>query len=180
MVRSVRRRAILGPVLIMACCSLLGCAGYRMGTSSLFRQDIRTIHVPIVRCDSFRPDLGVRLTEAIQKTIEDRTPYKIADASRADSTLACRIHYDTKRVLTETLSDEPRALRLTMATEVNWTDRIGNVLMQNRFLPPGETAFFFTEKADLVPEAGQSISTSQQNAIEQLADHIVDQMEMRW
>ncbi len=181
MVRSIRWRAkLLEPLLVVACCSLVGCAGYRMGTSSLFRQDIRTIHVPMVRCDSFRPDLGVRLTEAIQKTIEDRTPYKIVDASRADSTLACRIHYDTKRTLTETLSDEPRALRLTMATEVNWTDRIGNVLMQNRFLPPGETAFFFTEKADMVPEAGQSISTSQQNAIDRLADHIVDQMEMRW
>jgi Lipopolysaccharide-assembly len=180
MVRNFHRRTILLLECGIMGCSLLGCAGYRMGTSSLFRQDIRTIHVPIVRCDSFRPDLGTRLTEAIQKTIEDRTPYKIVDASRADSTLACRISYDTKRVITETVTDEPRALRLTMATEVNWTDRIGNVLMQNRLLPPGETAFFFTERSDFVPEAGQSITTSQQHAIDQLADHIVDQMEMRW
>lgn len=151
-----------------------------MGTSSLFRQDIRTIHVPIVRSESFRPDLGVRLTEAIQKRIEDRTPYKIVDAARADSTLACKLNFDTKRVITETTTDDPRAVRLTMAAEVNWTDRIGNVLMQNRFLPPGETAFFFTERSDFVPEAGQTIATSQQRAIDQMADHIVNQMEMRW
>ncbi len=158
----------------------LGCAGYRWGTSSLFRQDIRTIHVPIVRCDSFRADLGVRLTEAIQKKIEDRTPYKLANLPNADSILACRLHYDTKKVITETATDEPRDLRLTMAAEVNWTDRIGNVLMQNRFLPPGETAFYFSEKADLVPEGGQSLATSQQRVIERMADHIVDQMEARW
>jgi hypothetical protein len=158
----------------------IGCAGYRFGPRSLFRPEIRTVYVPIVRCDSFRPDLGVRLTEAIQKRIEDRTPYKIADESRAESTLACRITFDTKRVITETRNDDPRDLRLTMAAEVNWTDRIGNVLMQNRFLPPGETAFYFSERSDLVPEAGQSLVTSQQRVIDQLADHIVHQMEARW
>jgi hypothetical protein len=124
--------------------------------------------------------MGVRLTEAVQKEIEDRTPYKISDASRADSTLVCRINFDTKRVLTETKTDEPRDLRLTLAAEVNWTDRIGNVLMQNRFLPPGETAFYFSESANMVPEGGQSITTSQQRAIQRLAEHIVDQMESRW
>jgi hypothetical protein len=174
-----RIMALIG-VCWLGCGLSLGCAGYRWGTSSLFRQDIRTIHVPIVRCDSFRPDLGVRLTEAIQKKIEDRTPYKLANLSNADSILACRLHYDTKKVITETATDEPRDLRLTMAAEVNWTDRIGNVLMQNRFLPPGETAFFFSEKADLVPEGGQSLATSQQRVIERMADHIVDQMEARW
>jgi hypothetical protein len=157
-----------------------GCAGYRLGTRTLFRQDIRTVHVPIIRSESFRPEIGVRLTEAVQKEIEDRTPYKIVDASTADSTLVCRINFDTKRVLTETNTDEPRDLRLTLAAEVNWTDRIGNVLMENRFLPPGETAFYFSEHSDLVPEAGQSITTSQQHAIQRMADHIVDQMEARW
>jgi Lipopolysaccharide-assembly len=157
-----------------------GCAGYRLGTRTLFRQDIRTVHVPIIRSDSFRPELGVRLTEAVQKEIEDRTPYKIVDAATADSTLVCRINFDTKRVLTETRTDEPRDLRLTLAAEVNWTDRIGNVLMENRFLPPGETAFYFSEQSDLVPEGGQSITTSQQRAIQRMADHIVDQMEARW
>ncbi len=122
---------------------LVGCAGYRMGTRTLYRQDIRTVHVPIIRSESFRPDIGVRLTEAVQKRIEDRTPYKIADETTADSTLVCRINFDTKRVLTETRTDEPRDLRVTLASEVNWTDRLGNVLMQNRFLPPGETLFIF-------------------------------------
>lgn len=171
-------RSMLFSFVMLVC--VTGCAGYRLGTRTLFRQDIRTVHVPIIRSESFRPEIGVRLTEAVQKEIEDRTPYKIVDASVADSTLVCRINFDTKRVVTETRTDEPRDLRLTLAAEVNWTDRIGNVLMENRFLPPGETAYYFSERSDLVPEGGQSITTSQQRAIERMADHIVDQMEARW
>ena len=46
---------------------MTGCAGYQIGTRSLYRNNIRTIHVPIIKCDSFRPELGVYLTEAVQK-----------------------------------------------------------------------------------------------------------------
>jgi len=157
-----------------------GCAGYRMGSRSLYRPDIRTIYIPIVKTDSFRSDLGVRLTEVIQKKIEDRTPYKIANVGAADSTLVCRLTTDKKRVITETKNDDPRGLQATLVAEVNWVDRIGNVLMENRFLPPNETAFYFSEQTLMVPEGGQSISTAQQRAIERMADHIVDQLEARW
>jgi hypothetical protein len=87
---------------------------------------------------------------------------------------------DAKRVVTETNTDEPRLLRTTLTLEARWTDRRGGLLMENRTLPPGETAFFFAQGVQFVPEAGQSITTAQQRAIERLADHIVDQMQARW
>ena len=46
-----------------------GCFGYRIGTRNVYRTDVRTINVPIVRSDSFRPEWGVQLTEAVQKEI---------------------------------------------------------------------------------------------------------------
>jgi hypothetical protein len=52
--------------------------------------------------------------------------------------------------------------------------------MSNRFVPVGELAFYFVQAADFVPEAGQSITTSSHRAVEQLADQIVSQMEIRW
>lgn len=159
---------------------MLGCASYQIGTSSLYRSDIQTVHVPIVRCDSFRPELGVRLTEALQKRIEERTPYKIVDDTSADSTFNCRLTSDSKRVVTETRNDDPRLLKTFFTVESSWTNRQGQVLMENRFLPPGEITFYFAQGSSFVPEAGQSITTSQQQAIERLADHIVDQMEARW
>ena len=174
------RHPIIWLSFLCVCGYAVGCAGYRVGTRTLYRPDIRTIYIPIVRSDSFRSDLGVRLTEVLQKKIEDRTPYKIANVGAADSTLVCRLTSDNKRVITENRNDDARALQTTLVAEVNWVDRIGNVLMENRFLPPDETAFYFSEQTLMVPEGGQSISTSQQRAIERMADHIVDQLEARW
>jgi hypothetical protein len=64
-----------------------GCATYRFGNRSLYRCDIRTVHVPMVQSDSFRRNLGERLTEAIVKELELKTQYKVVDAASADSVL---------------------------------------------------------------------------------------------
>jgi hypothetical protein len=159
---------------------MTGCAGYRIGTRSLYRNDIRTVHIPIIKSDSFRPELGVQLTEALQKEVERRTPYKIGEFATADSIMNCRLTSENKQVVGETGTDESRLLRSTMAVEVSWVDRRNIPLIETRFLPPGETTFFFSENTDFVPEAGQSIGTANQRAIERLANHIVDQMEVRW
>lgn len=176
---SIIARGLL--TLLLVCVpAVIGCMSYRVGNQSLYRSDVKTVYIPMIRNDSFRPDLGVRLTEAIQKQIELRTPYKIVTRESADSTLTCRITGDTKRVITETTTDEPRALEEIVNVEAVWIDRRGMVLMENRFLPPGETALLFTRSVDFVPEAGQTLVTAQQRAIERLADLIVGQMEMRW
>jgi hypothetical protein len=157
-----------------------GCAGYRFGTRSLYRNDIRTVHIPIIKSDSFRPELGVQLTEALQKELERRTPYKIGEFATADSIMNCRLTSENKQVVGETGTDESRLLRSAIAVEVSWVDRRNIPLIETRFLPPGETTFYFSENTDFVPEAGQSIGTANQRVIERLANHIVDQMESRW
>ncbi len=169
--------AILMPLMAV---TLTGCFGYQIGTRSLYRNDVRTIHVPIIKSSSFRPELGVLLTESLQKEIERRTPYKLADAHSADSIMTCRLTGDNKRVIGETATDEGRLIQTVMAIEMSWVDRRGIPLVETRFLPPGETTFFFSESTDFVPEAGQSIATAHQRQIERLANHIVDQMEARW
>jgi hypothetical protein len=166
--------------LLIGLIALPGCLGYRFGAETLYRNDIRTIHVPIIRSDSFRPELGVLLTEALQKEIEKRTPYKLSQSATADSVLNVRLTNDTKRVKSETITDEPRLLETVTTVELSWTDRRGMSLIQTRFLPPGEINHYFAERTSFVPEAGQSISTSFQRAAERLAKHIVDQMEARW
>lgn len=157
-----------------------GCAAYQLGSASLYNPNIRTVYIPVVRNETFRHDLGVQLTEALQKSVEARTPYKVVANPSADSTLTCRVTSQTKRVIVEANTDEPRALENMLSVELTWTDRQGNLLMENRFVPPGELAFYFIQGADFVPEGGQSIATSQMRAVEQLADQIVSQMEVRW
>jgi hypothetical protein len=159
---------------------LSGCAAYQFGNSSLYNPNIRTIHVPVVRNDTFRHEIGVQLTEALVRSIEMRTPYKVVGDPNADSTLTCRITGQGKRVIAENLFDEPRALNNMISVELTWTDRRGNLLLTNRFVPAGELAFYFVQGNDFIPEGGQSIATSQQKAVEQLAEQIVGQMESRW
>jgi hypothetical protein len=168
------------PLLALALTLVTGCFGYRIGTRQLYRNDVRTINVPVIRIDSLRPELGVLLTEVLQKEIERRTPYKIADNAVADSILSIRLTNDTKRVVAETNTDEPRLLETVVSVELNWTDRRGMDLVTTRFLPPGEITHYFSERTDFVPEAGQSIATAFQRNAERLANHIVDQMENRW
>ena len=169
--------------LLIGCLTLVsvsGCAAYRFGSPSMFRPGIRTIHVPVVRNDTFRHDLGVRLSEALVREIDGRTPYKVSGDPNADSTLACRVTSETKRVLTETDSDDPRALEAAVTVRTTWTSRNGEILMQNSFIPGSDVAMVFSQDSRFVPEAGQSVDTATQAAIEELAARIVSQMEIRW
>ena len=159
---------------------LPGCAAYRFGSATMFRPGIRTVHVPIVRNDTFRHDLGVRLSEALVKEIESRTPYKVTGDPAADSTLTCRVVEQTKVVLSEANTDDPRALDAAVSVRATWTSRGGELLMQNAVIPIEDLAITFGQDSRFVPEAGQSIDTATQKAIEQLAARIVSQMEIRW
>lgn len=173
--RSKLSLALAGLLLISG-----GCAGYQLGNQSLYRDDVRTVYVPVIRNDSFRDDLGVRLTEAVQKAIEQRTPFKVTGNPSADSVLTCRVIADSKQVLTETNTDEPRALDNAISVQASWVNRQGSVLMENRILPAGQLAFFFRQSSRMVPEAGQTSATAFQDAIDDLANQIVNQMQIRW
>ena len=157
-----------------------GCAGYQLGSASLYRNDIRTIYIPVIRNDSWRNLLGVQLTESLQKAIQLRTPYRIVNDPSADSVLTCRVLSETKRVITEARTDDPRAIDAKLTIQLTWVDRQNNVLMENSFVPPDDIAFLFSQGTECVPEGGQSISTAHLRAIDRLADDIVGQMEVRW
>src|SRR5262245_42783818 len=96
-----------------------GCAGYQLSTRVLYRPDIRTVHVPVVQSDSFRRYLGERLTEAIVKEIELRTPYKVVDEASADSVLTVRLVSDSKRVLANNKFSEPRDIETDFFIQTN-------------------------------------------------------------
>lgn len=158
-----------------------GCAAYRFGNQSLYTCDVQTVHVPVFQSDSFRRNLGERLTEAVVKEIELQTPYKIVPSERADSVLTGRIVTDTKRVLTLNADGEPRALEADFQIQVNWTNRRGDALSA-RPIAVAVPADLFTVNvnSNFVPEGGQSISTAQQVAIKKLAVQIVEQMQVGW
>jgi hypothetical protein len=159
---------------------VLGCAPYRMGVQSLYSCNIRTVYVPMFESDSFRRNLGERLTEAVQKEIERRTPYKVVGTPDADSVLTGRLLTDSKAPSVRTPTDEPRELQTYFSIQVTWIDRNGVEVqqMQPVPLPPAMVTAF--NNAMFYPEVGQSIGTSYQESINQLARQIVGMMETPW
>ena len=160
--------------------SLPGCASYQLGNRSLYRPDIRTIHVPVAESDSFRRYLGERLTEQLVKEIELKTPYKVVGAAEADSVLSARIISDSKKVLSENRFDEPRDIETDFFVQVSWVDRRGDIIMSHNDIPVQPLLLNVSQTSSFVPEAGQSLATAHQEAIHRLAEQIVGQMELAW
>jgi hypothetical protein len=176
-----RSRVVVAALSAMIAVGGFGCSGYRFGTRSMFRTDVRTVHIPMIESDSFRRQLGERLTEALVKEIELNSPYKVVgDPNRADSQLRCRLLSDRKQVMVETGTDEPRALELQFVVQVDWVDRQGQTLIQRTEVPMPSSLLGISQGADFIPEVGQSVATAQQASIEGLARQIVGQLEAAW
>lgn len=179
----LRRRhwiAYCSAKLATAALVMTGCAGYQVGNQTLYRQDIRTVHVPVFQSDSFRPFLGERLTESVIKQIELRTPYKVVGSDTADSTLQGRILRDTKAVLVENRYDEPRELDIGVRVQVAWINHRGQAISPPQNFPIPAELFDISQSTNFVPEVGQSMVTQEQVVINRLASQIVATMEMPW
>src|SRR5437762_7468543 len=168
-------RSVFAIPLCVALLASSGCAGYQLGQHSLYRPDIRTVHVPMVQSDSYRRYLGEKLTEAIVKEIELRTPLKVVDADSADSVLAVRLLSDSKRNLANNRFSEPRDSEFDTYAQVSWTSRRGDLIMSNDGLPAAPLLLNISQAANFVPEGGQSLATAQQENLQRLAQQIVGQ-----
>jgi hypothetical protein len=159
---------------------LVGCAGYQVGNWSLYPSHIETVYVPMFESASFRRNMAERLTEAVMKEIEAKTPFKVTGEADADSVLSGQILTDTKRILVENRNDDPRQIEYSLFVRVSWVDRRGQILRQCPPVPLSPELIAVNERADLIPEFGQSLATSSQKAIERAAQQIVSLMEQPW
>lgn len=175
-----RTHQSLTALLLLCSVFVTGCAQYRAGANSLYAPDVRTVYVPMIESDSFRRDLGERLTEAVVKEIELKTPFKVVGTPTADSVLSVRLLGDSRRTLAEDPFDAPRVLHNDVIAEVTWLNRRRQPLgpMQTIALPAG--IINIVQDSVLIPAAGQSVASSQQKAIADLAQQIVGSMEEPW
>ncbi len=168
-------------LLFLALALAPGCAAYRVGNGTLYAPDVATVYVPMIESDSFRRDLGERLTEAVIKEIELKTPYKAVGTPDADSILSARMVGDRKHVTVENQNDDPRAIEVALAAEVSWVNRRRQPIVPPTSIPlPAELFLPINQTAALLPEAGQSVASQQQLAIQRLAQQIVATMEEPW
>jgi hypothetical protein len=157
-------------VLIAGCCFAIQGCGY--STKPLYNRAYRTIAVPIFANKTFRREWEFRLTEALAKNIEARTPYKLVSQDRADTVLSGEIIDLAEDVLTRRYGTLlPRESQLTVSVNFIWKDRTGRLLMERRN---------FNRPATEIPQIGERVEDAEQLAIERLASAIVDQLQTDW
>jgi hypothetical protein len=153
--------------------STVGC-GYSVGHDEMFNTNIRTVHVPIFQNKDFRRGLEFQLTEALVKTIELRTPYKTTSNGRkADTVLSGEI----KEVRQGTLgidprTNQPRETQATVIASFKWKDlRTGKILVDMPVI---------TYSVDYIQPVGENFYEASQQAMNGLAERIVEKMEKPW
>ena len=174
--RAPQKKGLL--VTLCICFLMSGCSGYFVGSPNA--PEIRTVSIPTFTSNSFRRDVHLQLTEAVQKEILTRTHFRLAKDYEADTRLKGRIIDIRKRVLGETRFDDVRQLEYSIAVEVVWEDtRTGRILAQQQF-PLSAQAVQLIAAAELAPEIGQSRATAEHATARRLAQKIVDLMESPW
>lgn len=169
----------LGVALMWSCAGgvLSGC-GYNIGAPHATH--VRTVHVPTFQCADFRRGFEFQLTEAVQKQIQMRTPYRLAKEPGADTRLTGRIISIDKRVPNQNRFDDPRELELSIGLEVKWEDLRSGQIINQQTVPLAGNAAQLLGSTSFAPEAGQSMATATQETVNILARQVVGLMEVPW
>ena len=181
------RSAGLILVLIVALAGVAGC-GYHNGDSgggndsgggsgyhwsSVYRQDIRTIAVPIFKSTVYERGVEFSLSKALVQQIEANTPYKVVPRERADTILegeVVSVKVDT--LSNDRLSALPQEQLLDITVDFTWKDlRTGKILVARRGVEQAATFY---------PTLGEGRVTGAQAASERLALSIVQELQADW
>jgi hypothetical protein len=147
---------------------LSGC-GYT--TSTPWRDNVDTVAVPVFENLSLRREHEFALTKAVSVELMKRTGYRIASKKDADTVLLGTIIEIRSPVLTEDSQDEVFEITVSVVLELTWQDqRTGEVLFEGRV----------SESGDAVVRAGQNRETAGAEALEELAQAVVDRLLRPW
>lgn len=161
--------------------ALLGvCSGCGYAVGNGFGPQIRSVSVPIFENKTYRRNIEYQLTEAVQKEIQNRSPYRLVKGNEADTVLKGSIVQIRKDVLGETTFDDPREMQLSILCKVEWVDQRSGQILATEELPISPDAIPAVGQAEFAPEVGASLATATQDAVNRMARKIVNMMENPW
>ena len=168
--KSVTPKIVQSLTLVLLALLVTAPSGCGYSSKPLYRTSVKTVSVPIFQNKSFNREWEFRLTEAICKNIEYRTPFKIVQGQRADTELTGEIVSVEQDVLTRRYGlNLPRESQQTVAVNFQWKDlRTGRILVKR---------VGFSRSATDIPQVGERNQDSTQQAIERLAAAIVEQLQ---
>ena len=191
---SLRRSVNLVSVALVALLALLfagGCGYHNGGTvatsgpttspstgggyhwSSIYRQNIRTVAVPIFKSNVYQRGVEFALSKALVNQIEANTPYKVVPRERADTILEGEIiTIDVNTLSKDTRASLPQEQLLDITVDFTWKDlRTGRILVSRRGME---------QAASWYPTLGEGRGTGTQQATERMALAIVQELQADW
>lgn len=173
------RMAAAGP-LLCALLALAGCAspngsvaGYT--SSELYDQSIRTVALPIFQNRSFYRGMEFALTEALQKEIEHRTPYKVTRPGGADTILSGSIVSVDQRLLSRGLgAGLAQEVQVVVALSFEWKDLRSGEIIRRRSRLEGSGEFIPSRGV------GEPVEVARHEAVDELSREIVSLMRGDW
>lgn len=178
-----RRLAGLCLVLLPSSFLLNGCGYQTVGSydnksggykwSSLYREDISTVAVPVFTNKDFRRGIEFRLSEAVVKQMEAHTPYRVAPRERADTILEGEIvSVDLSTLSRDVRTSIPQEQLYVMTINFRWKDlRTGQILVERKG---------FQQTAPFYGPLGEGEFVGSQTAVERLGLAIVQEMQADW
>ncbi len=166
---------------VMALLFLSGCGYQISGTGggegyanhTLYRDDVKTVAVPIFSNRTYYRGVEFTLTKAIVNELESKSPYKVAPREQADTLLEGEV----TRVHVRTISEDrvtaiPQEQLYIVTVDFTWKDlRTGKILVQRRD---------FEQTAPWYPTLGEGQFYGNQENIEKLALAIVQELQADW
>jgi hypothetical protein len=178
------RHLRLLPSLLIASC-LAGC-GYNWSDNSsgafapdpdykwasLYRQDVKTVAVPIFVNRTYYRGIEFNLTKAVINQLESRTPYKVAPRERADTVLEGQIIFVGVNTSSRSQVGIPQEQLYYIIVNFTWKDlRTGQMLVSRRA---------FEQTAPYYPTLGEDQFAGAQENVERLALAIVEELQANW
>ena len=167
------KRPLALALLLLALASTGGC-GYRaVGPQGLYRSDVRTLALPTVGNETFYRLDTERLTDALAKAVQLRTPYRLAPAADADSLLEVTITEVERRTTSrDRTTAVPNEQLYVVRVDLTWKDlRNGKTLARVEGLEQTTTQY---------ATLGEDLFVASQEAAEQLAAGIVEELTAAW
>ena len=140
---------------------------------SLYREDIKSVAVPIFKNKSFRRGVEFSLTQAVVTQIESKSPYKVVPKERADTILEGEIvEIKLQTVSKDSTLNIPQEQLYLVTVDFIWKDlRTGRILVERRNFQQTNTFY---------PTLGEGESVASQLNVEKLATGIVQEMQADW
>jgi len=141
----------------------------------LFAEDVDSVAVPIFENRTFYREVEFKLTEALVKEIEQRTPYKVTDSGSADTILSGTVLSVDKKLLSRDFdAGVSQEVQVTVTVRFEWKDLRSGEIRRKRARIRGTGEHIPTRGV------GEPFEVARHEAVDDLASRVVSALRSDW